>query len=94
MSTLDSTDERDAEAILLTIEEEFRRALQAERTFAAWRRENPDAGIAEQLKMFAGWIEASEPYAASYRRISREFPHKMDRLHSLLLPVQREILGR
>jgi hypothetical protein len=90
---LDSGDERDADTILLTIEADFRRALEAEQTYMRWRDDNPDAPFAEQLQMFAGWIEASEPYAAGYRRISKEFPIYMGRLHALLLPVQREIMG-
>jgi hypothetical protein len=88
-----SRDERDAETILLTIESDFRRALDAEQTYVAWRHDNPNAPFANQLQMYAGWIEASEPYAAGYRRISTAFPGYMDRLHELLLPVQHEIMG-
>jgi hypothetical protein len=89
---LDSRDERDAESILLTIESEFRRTLEAEQTFMAWRRDTPNAPFAERLRQYAAWAEASEPFAASYRRISTAFPDYMDRLHELLLPVQREII--
>jgi hypothetical protein len=89
---LDSRDERDAESILLTIESEFRRTLEAEQTFMAWRRDTPNAPFAERLRRYAAWAEASEPFAASYRRISTAFPGYMDRLHELLLPVLREII--
>jgi hypothetical protein len=89
---LDSRDERDAESILLTIESEFRRALEAEQTFMAWRRDTPNAPFAERLRRYAAWAEASQPFAASYRRISTAFPGYMDRLQELLLPVLREII--
>jgi hypothetical protein len=50
---LDGRDERDAESILLTIESEFRRALEAEQTFMAWRRDTPNAPFAERLRRYA-----------------------------------------
>jgi hypothetical protein len=89
---LDRRDERDAESIFLTIEAEFRRALEAEQSFMAWRRGTPNAPFADRLRRYAAWADASEPFAASYRRISTVFPGYMDRLHELLLPVQREII--
>jgi hypothetical protein len=92
MRRLDSHDERGAETIFLTIEAEFRRALEAEQAFMAWRRDTPNAAFAERPRRYAAWAEASAPFAASYRRISTAFPGYMDRLHALLLPVQREII--
>jgi hypothetical protein len=89
---LDSRDERDAESILSTIESEFRRTLEAEQNFMAWRRDTPNAPFAERLRRYAAWAEASGPFAVSYRRISTAFPGHMDRLHELLLPVLREII--
>jgi hypothetical protein len=89
---LDGRDERDAESILSTIESEFRRTLEAEQTFMAWRRDTPNAPFAERLRRYAAWAEASEPFAASYRRISTAFRGYMDRLQELLLPVLREII--
>jgi hypothetical protein len=84
---LDSRDERDAESVLLTIGSEFRRTLEAEQVFMAWRRDTPNAPFAERLRRYAAWAEASQPFAASYRRISTAFPGSMDRLHELLLPL-------
>src|SRR5580700_1286207 len=89
---LDSRDQRDAESIFLTIESEFRRTLEAEQAFMAWRRDTPNAPFAERLRRYAAWAEASQPFAASYRRISTAFPGYMDRLQELLLPVLREII--
>ncbi len=89
---MSSRDERNAESIFLTIESEFRRTLEAEKAFMAWRRDTPNAPFAERLQRYADWAEASEPFAASYRRISTAFPDDMDRLHELLLPVLREII--
>jgi hypothetical protein len=87
-----SAETRDVESILLTIESEFRRTLEAEQTFMAWRRDTPNAPFAERLRRYADWAEASQGFAASYRQISTAFPGYMDRLHELLLPVLREII--
>ena len=57
---LDSRDERDAELIFLTIKSEFRRTLEAEQTFMAWRRDTPNAPFAERLRRYAAWAEASQ----------------------------------
>jgi hypothetical protein len=84
-------DRREAAAILSMIAGEFRRALEAEREFFDWRHEHPDAPFGEQLHRFAKWIEASEPYATSYRRISGIFPERMDDPHELLLPIKDEM---
>jgi len=88
---LDSRDERDAESIFLTIESEFRRTLEAEQTFMAWRRDTPNAPFAERLRRYAAWAEASQPFAASYRRISTAFPGYMDRLQELLLCCEKSL---
>jgi hypothetical protein len=86
-------DTRNATTILSTVEMEFRQALEAECAFFEWRADNPEAPFAEQLRRWGEWTEAGEPYAASYKRIRKAFPEAMDRLHELLLPIQRQILG-
>ena len=63
---LDSRDERDAESILLTIEPEFRRALEAQQSFMASTR-HLERALAERLRRYAVWAGACEPFAASYR---------------------------
>ena len=59
---MDSRDERDAELILLTIESEFRRTLEAEQTFMAWRRDTPNAPFVERLRWYAAWAEAERTF--------------------------------
>jgi len=86
-------DTRNATTILSTLEMEFRQALEAERAFLEWRAENLDAPFPEQLRRMGEWMEAGEPYAASYKRIRTRFPEAMDRVHALLLPIQKQVLG-
>jgi hypothetical protein len=86
-------DTRDAETILASVESEFRRACEAQRDFLVWRANSPEAAFAESLRRYGEMVSKSEPWAASYRRISSAFPHLMDQVHELLLPIQREIFG-
>jgi hypothetical protein len=85
-------DTRDAETVLGGIEAEFRRALKGTRKFMAFHTAERDhtRRAAEFIRRFGEWVTEVEPFAASYRRISSEFPGQMDRLHKLLLPIQRE----
>ena len=74
-------DTRDAEAVIAEIEAEFRMACKAARKFMAlYGAEDTPTRIAE--------------FAASYRRISSEFPGQMDRLYKLLLPIAREFSSK
>jgi hypothetical protein len=85
-------DTRDAETVMAEIEAEFRRALKATRKFQAFYTAERDhtQRTAEWVRQFGEWVMESEPFGASYRRISSEFPGQMDRLHKLLLPIYRE----
>jgi hypothetical protein len=85
-------DTRDAETVMGGIEAEFRRALKGTRKFMAFHTAERDhtRRAAEFIRRFGEWVTEVEPFAASYRRISSEFPGQMDRLHKLLLPIQRE----
>jgi hypothetical protein len=86
-------DTRDAETIMASVESEFRRACEAQRDFLDWRKKSHEATFAEWLQHYCEMIAESKPWAASYQRIHSEFPHLMDRLHTLLSPIQHEILG-
>jgi hypothetical protein len=82
---------RDAETIMAEVEEEFRRACEAQRSFMDWCRKSHDAPFAEWLGRYGEMSTESEPWAASYQRIRSEYPQLMDRLHKILLPIQRNI---
>jgi hypothetical protein len=84
-------DTRDAETIMASVEAEFRRACKAQQDFLTWYNHEHHASFAEKMRRYGEMVTESEPWAASYRRISLEFPHLMDRLHALLLPIQVEI---
>ena len=87
----DDAARRDAETMMAEIEAEFRRACEATHKFMAYyTAKNNHPPIAEYLRRYGEWLTESQPFAASYRRISSEFPELMDRLHKLLLPIQRE----
>jgi hypothetical protein len=88
-----SADPCDDEVELLKVEAEFRRACEAQRDFLAWYSSRFEVPFAESLSRYSEAIEAGEPWAASYRRISKEFPTYMERLHANLLPIQHEIFG-
>jgi hypothetical protein len=84
-------DTRDAETVIAEIEAEFRTACKATRKFLAfYSADDAHARIAEWLPRYVEWVTESEPFAASYRRVSSEFPGQMDRLDKLLLPIARE----
>jgi len=83
------TDNRDAEAIFSSVVDEFRRALQAERDFLTWRA-GASPAFDEHLRRNVECIEACEPWARSYRRISPVFPEHIERLQDLLFPIQQE----
>jgi len=87
------TDQCDAETELSKAEAEFRRACEAQRDFLTWYGSRFEVPFAESLSRYSEAIAAGEPWAASYRRISKEFPSYMDRLHANLLPIQHEIFG-
>jgi len=84
-------DTRDAETIMATVEVEFRSACKAQRNFLTWYNNTQHASFAEKVRRYSEMVTESEPWAASYRRISLEFPHLMDRLHDLLRPIQAEV---
>ena len=88
-----SADTRDAETILSQVEAEFRRACEAQRDFLDWYGSRLEASFSESLHRYSETIEAGEQWAASYRRVSTEFPAYMDRLHTLLRPIQHEVFG-
>jgi hypothetical protein len=86
-------DTRDGGTILSEIEAEFRRACEAQRDFLAWYGSRYEVPFTESLHRYGGMIEASAPWAASYRLVSTKFPEYVDRLHALLLPIQHEVFG-
>jgi hypothetical protein len=92
ISVMAKADTRDAKTMMAEIKAEFRRALKATRKFQAFFTAERDhtRRAAEWIHGFGEWATESEPFAASYRRISSEFPDQMDRLHKLLLPIYRE----
>ena len=88
-------DTRDAEAVIAELEAEFRMACKAARKFMAfYGAEDSPTRIAEWLPRYVEWVTESEPFAASYRRISSEFPGQMDRVYKLLLPIAREFSSK
>lgn len=84
-------DTRSADTILLSVQSEFRRACQVQQDFLAWYCSRSEVPFAESLRRYSEMIQASEQWAASYRRISKEFPDHLDQLNALLLPIQQEI---
>jgi hypothetical protein len=84
-------DTRDADTIMASVESEFRRACKAQRDFLIWYNRKHDAPFTEKMQRYGQMVTESQQWAASYRRISLQFPHLMDRLHALLLPIQAEI---
>jgi len=78
--------------ILAELPAQFRAVLQADIEFHEWAEANQDdfAGFA---KRYAGWVEAGEAYARSYKLIMRQFPAAADHMHDLLSPILREKLG-
>ena len=86
-------DTRDAGAILSKIEAEFRGACEAQRDFLAWYGSRYEVSFAESLRRYCEMVEASAPWAESYRLISTKFPEYVDRLHALLLPIQHDAFG-
>jgi hypothetical protein len=92
-TSMPSADTRDAETILSQVGPEFRRACEAQREFFDWYGSRLEASFSESLHRFSEMIEAGEQWAASYRRVSAEFPTHTDRLHTLLRPIQHEVFG-
>jgi len=88
-----SADTRDPETILSHVGPEFRRACEAQRDFLDWYGSRLEASFSESLHRYSEMIEAGEQWAASYRRVSAEFPTHIDRLHTLLRPIQHEVFG-
>jgi hypothetical protein len=87
-------DTRDANTLMMEVAAEFRRACQAQRRFLEWYGNSDETTpFAERLRRYGEMVAESEPWAASYERIRSRFPDKMDQLHALLLPIQREIFG-
>ena len=87
-------DNRDADTIMATVANVFRRACEAQRGFLDWYARDREAPLAERLGRFGDMVEASEPWAAGYRRISTVYPQFMRRLHDLLLPIQDETFDK
>jgi hypothetical protein len=74
---LAEADIRDAETVMAGIEAEFRMALKATRKFMAfYSAEDQTTRIGEGLPRYVEWVTESEPFAASYRRISSDFPEQ------------------
>ena len=86
-------DTRDANTLMTEVAAEFRRACVAHREFLDWYRTPHEATFAEWLRRYSEMVAECEPWAASYERIRSRFPDRMDLLHALLLPIQREIFG-
>jgi len=76
--------------ILLTIADDFRRALEAELAFVEWEGTHRGAEFDEFSKKFVEWVDASEPYVRKFHLIEEHFPVFSDRMHAVLIPVQRE----
>lgn len=76
--------------ILLTIADDFRRALEAERAFVDWERTHRSAEFAEFTRRFVTWVDASETYVRKYHTIEEYFPVYSDRMHAALTRVRRD----
>jgi len=76
--------------ILATIAADFRRALEAERSFVEWERTHRGAEFAEFTEKFVQWVDASEAYVRKYHTIEEHFPIFSDQMHAALIPVRRE----
>jgi hypothetical protein len=85
-----TTDTRDAETIPSQVEPEFRRVCEAQRDSLDWYGSRPEASFSENLRRYGKTIEAD---AATYCRVSAKSSAYMDRLHTLLRPVQDEVFG-
>jgi hypothetical protein len=83
----------DVETRLSKLEAEFRRACEAQRDFLAWYGGRFEVPFDESLHRYSEMVEASGPWAASYRRFKTEFPAHTERLHTVLLPIQQDIFG-
>ena len=79
-----------AAEILSTIAADFRRALEAERTFVEWERTHRNAEFAEFAERFVQWVDASEAYVRKFHAIEEQFPVFSDKMHAALIPVRRE----
>jgi hypothetical protein len=76
--------------ILLSIADDFRRALEAERTFVEWERAHRGAEFDEFSKKFVEWTDAIEPYVRKFHTIEEHFPVFSDKMHAVLTSVSRE----
>jgi hypothetical protein len=65
----------------------------AHQDFVDWYRTPHEVTFAEWLRRYSEMVAECEPWAGSYERIRSRFPDRMDQLHALLLPIQREIFG-
>ena len=79
--------------ILLTIADDFRRAMEAERAFVEWEGTHRGAEFAEFSKKFVEWVDASEPYVRKLHAIEEHFPVFSDEMQAVLIPVRREFAG-
>jgi hypothetical protein len=79
--------------ILALIAEQAKIAFQAELDFFEWRADNDPAPFDAFMEKYLEWVDCSEPYADSYTRISREHPHLMQKVESIVVPIKREIFG-
>ena len=86
-------DTRGANTLMAEVAAELRRACVAQRNFLDWYRTPHEATFAEWLGRYSEMVAEGEPWAASYERIRSRIPDRMDQLHALLLPIQREIFG-
>jgi hypothetical protein len=81
------------EEILALIGEQAKIAFQAELDFFKWRADNEPAPFDAFMEKYLEWVDCSEPYADSYGRILNEYPHLMEKLKAIVLPIKSEIFG-
>jgi hypothetical protein len=79
--------------IFALIGEQARIAFQAELDFFEWQADNGPAHFDEFMDHYVQWHFCAEPLAESYVRIKSEYPHLMEKIEAIVLPIQREILG-
>jgi len=86
--------DRSASELLRGVQNDFREFCRAQVRFFEWLRNNPSAGFLATSEAFESCVRASEFYGASSTELKERFPEEAQKLHELLMPIQREFFDR
>jgi hypothetical protein len=86
-------DNATSDEILAAIGEQAKIAFQAELDFFEWQVDNEPAHFDAFMDQYVQWHVRAEPLAESYMPITGEYPHLMDKVETIVLPIKREIFG-